>query len=334
MWVNRVSRKGNTFVALAANGTGAERALSPSEMSRFGLPENNAESQRRVAIDFAAFNRIPGARYLSGFANFLEGPDNHETWEFSLNGTCYMVPALALLRGMFRPSAALMPELFRPQSIEQVYIPKKRALHLDRAVRCRRDEPGIVAAVAWMYSFPSARRMWASVYHKACVGILGAELPRGTAKMVVRGPLSEGVFRVTSLSISLVTTNEVPFGFAIGHSGKVPFHATEVEIEGGKTSTILNETIPLRDGVATTSDDEWPHLDRLFSARPGSKRAKHDARQMLDGILLKLGHGMGWRTVAYQTGNHVNAQESLRRWRADGTWGRVREVIERTRGGA
>lgn len=335
MWVNRVSRKEDAFVAWATTGSGAEQSLSLPQLSRLGLPECGTESQRRVSVDFAAFHRISAAWYLSGFGKFAAAHDNHETWEFSLDGTRYLVPALALLRGMFRPSPALVPVLFRPQSIEQVYIPKMRALSLDRAVRCRRSEPGLVSAVTWMYSFPSARRMWASVYRKACGGTLGAELPDGTVKMAVRGLLSGGVFRVTSLSISLITSGETPLEFAAGHSGRVPFHATEVETEGShRTSTILDETIPLRDGMAATSDDEWRHLEQLFSVRSGSKRAKHGARQMLDGILLKLGHGIGWRKVPYLTGNHVNAQESLRRWRADGTWGQVREILARTRGGA
>ena len=78
--------------------------------------------------------------------------------------------------------------------------------------------------MAWMWSFPSARKMWDSVYESGQGGALGLVLPEGEIELVLHGTRTPAGVLVTAAHLVRIVTDESPYTFALGHTGIVVFH--------------------------------------------------------------------------------------------------------------
>ena len=255
------------------------------------------------------------------------------------DGTWFLMPALVLLQALFRPLHLLADYLLRPQGLEQVCIPCADNCHdVEWSLLGLRNRQGSLSTLrqpmAWMWSFPSARKMWESVYECGQGGALGLLLPEGEIELVVRGALRGDTLCVTDACFTRVITEEKPYPFASGHTGKITFHEN-VAFTGRHTAPTptLDETIRTVHGSWSVTDAEWTRIEPILVGNPIKKKPRlHDLRDLLDGVLVKLGSGIPWQKVEYKVGTWNNAAGAYQQWVKDGRWQRVRATLVESRG--
>lgn len=271
-----------------------------------------------------------------GFASGLPVPpgDGHEVWSFQHNGNRYIVPALVLMRALFRPNHSLLPQLFRPQSLEDVcdFIGGDASSRVALTGGLRdwagsRERSSLVEPLSWMYSFPSARAMWASVLSASSRSTLGLQLPNASVRMVVHGKAHCKNFYVTRMVLVTLTAHDAPFEFANDHSRDICFHVSDERLASGfKPNRSKDDDINLRDGDSSLSDAEWEDIEPLVHR---GRDFKHSARAIVDAVLAKQSQGTSWTDTTYPPGiEHTTASTAFHRWKKDGRWAEVLGVLE------
>ncbi|MDP9458493.1 MAG: transposase [Actinomycetota bacterium] len=81
--------------------------------------------------------------------------------------------------------------------------------------------------------------------------------------------------------------------------------------------------------TTTLSDEEWASLAPLFPENGHRGRQWRDHRSMLEAILWVLLNGASWRDLPEEFGSWQTAYYRYARWRHEGLWQRIAEVLRR-----
>lgn len=267
-------------------------------------------------------------------------PDaSHLAWEFLHGRKRYVVPALVLIRALFRPTKPLLPYLYRLQSLEDLLefssedsaTPIASLTYLGQNY-FRRDRHQLVRPLSWMYCFPSARLMWASIYHQGRGGAIGLTLPAAQAKVLLKGMIRGHNVYVTSIHLDSVTALEEPFEFALSHPRDISYL---VESWAGRRNRNRPKAlVALRGDKATLSDAEWDAIEVILeNTNPFKRTTAVHPRAMVDAVLEKLCRGTPWKDTSYPAGVTQSAAASAwHRWRVDGRWTQIESVLRASRG--
>jgi transposase len=78
------------------------------------------------------------------------------------------------------------------------------------------------------------------------------------------------------------------------------------------------------------TDEEWARLAPLLPpAKAKTGRPSKDHRQVVNGILWRLGTGAPWRDLPERYGPWQSVYTRFRRWRLAGVWDRVFAAVQR-----
>lgn len=336
-WIKRIDWTGNSYCAVAIDETGTSQQLPVAALADHQL-SSSATKRIRVRTEFAAWRSVKDGEFLAALG-FPEGTGSkHEIYEFQAAGKTFQVPALVLMKGLFRPFRGLGPLLFRPQSLENTVFPVGNGA--DPAVEffCEpratfrmnpsRSSRGILAALSWMYCFPSARRMWDSVMVKARHGVLGLRLPEGTASLVLHAFNHGDKWLVTDITVVTVATSEPPFEFAAGHATLIEFHyGSRLLSNGGKPPRQIPD-LPGRNGEWGLSDSEWAVVEPLLTKQV---TVRHTLRAIVDCILEKFGQGVAWSKLAVGSANRPAVVATYQRMLKDGRWAVLLDALKQLR---
>lgn len=325
---------------LAAVGVGSPEARKGYELDRLGLHglPDAADQRRRAEIDFDEWEPASIAEYAEAFELSVPKGSAHKAWAFQYNSTRFVVPALVLMRALFRPNHHVIPRLFLPQSLEDTctYVgPRPHGyvalLGAFRDSSYSRERVSIAEPLSWMYCFPSARAMWASAFSASQAGALALKLPQASARMVLHGRMHARNFYVTRLAFISVTAQEDPFEFASDHGHTIRFHVLDEAMGGGfKRNKTRDDSIGLRDGEFALSDEEWRAIEPIVVR--GGPGFKYKPRAVVDAILAKQCQGTSWTETVYPPGiQHTTACVAFCRWQKDGRWPKVLEVLREMR---
>src|SRR5438309_10516507 len=76
------------------------------------------------------------------------------------------------------------------------------------------------------------------------------------------------------------------------------------------------------------TDDQWAVLEPLLpGAKPGGRPRSVDLREVVDGVLYVVRTGCQWRAMPHDLPPWGTCHYYYRRFRLDGTWGRVEEAL-------
>ena len=327
-----------------ATGLGPRHApiqLEIGNLGSIGLPGDRGE-RRLLDTDFQDWLPAQFAEYAFAIGRPISKEQGHSAWAFHNGSSRYVVPALALMRALFRPHKTMLPRLFRPQSLEDVCTFTERGDGASVAVlpglgnaRRYRERSSVLALLSWFYFFPSARRSWSSVYAEACKGALGMSLPLASSSLVLNGVPMGNNFYVTRINVMSLCPKEEPFEFASKCTvAPIDLYATNHKSGKASKSALAHErTLGLRQGEAAVSDVEWNVVREILdSNRLRGRRSSDNTRGVLDGILQKLCFGTPWMDTTYPSGiTHSAASTALHRWRGDGRWEQVFAVLSEMR---
>lgn len=320
-------------VATAIDGQGSTLALSPEELAIHGLPTGKEESYL-VRTDLSTW--LPASFDEYAFAALRPAiAAQHQAWSFVHGRRRYVVPALALIRSLVKTEAGLFPKLFQPQSLDDICSPTSGPNGATVVVHARlrssqqRTQNSVVVPLSWLYSFPSARQAWSSVYQNAKQGRIGLSLPSAILTFNVHSMRQAGSANVyvTRLSLQAIEPQEEPLPFARGHERRlrVSGHSEEPRLSPASGPSAAVESLrPQRYEVA---DDVWDAVEPILR---GGRGRKTDNRRKLNTILQVTQTETTWEMAAVM--HHLpktNASTALNRWQRDGRWDRVMETLTR-----
>ena len=336
-WIEGVARSSRgelVLQSIAADGTRSEEPLSALGSQSF----SGRTSRARITTDCATWIRHSPEPYWEQSGVTRHAPrDGHATFLVSIDGSEYLIPASVFVAAMMRPIQHVQRFLFSPQGLDSFSMPilgdsaPTIGLHLPAHQvfgTGGRTPDSLRAAYSWMHCFPSARRMWDSVYASALNGRLDVTPPNGHLTMTVHSVVQGTYQLVTNMVLLAVTTDEAPFCFAANHPQTVALHAGSGTIDWSVAHHPACGVAPRHDGEWSLSDEEWSNLLVSIKIPP---RPKFDSRRIIDKILLKLGTGKPWRKLEYDELNFSTVQTTYQRMQQDGRWPEVEALLARSR---
>ena len=323
---------GNSSIQLV-DQSGNLTNIKPAELAGVGIP-NVGKTFEVIHTDFAEWklaNSATSNAYAKGLG-YHSRFTAHQVYEFKTAARCYLVPALVLMRALFRPSSVTLKAAFFPQGLDRITVPlfdQNKQLSrcvLDPAIyHDRNRQDSFEAALHWMYCRPSARKMFNSVYWYYRAGTIGIDLPIGKSTLTGKSVRHGDYWLVTHLSIVRIDSDEGAIAEFMG-----PQKSTIHLYKWSRAHKQTDAPIPIApQGRIALNDEEWSGITNYFNTC--HKITKHSKRLLIDGILSKLASNKPWRNCHYPTGTWVNASNLYQVLRKNGTWPHIIEVLEKMR---
>lgn len=181
------------------------------------------------------------------------------------------LPALVLLRAFFRPFGVIAPVICAPRPLADLCIPSDveewRIAWTIRPVKSLREASRHHEAVyVWVWTYPSGRTLWQSVYRCARAGILGVLVPRATIDFIVEGELiGERELLASKCTLLSLTPNEEPFTLAQSAPKSFCLHGLERRFSSVARAVASPrlESRPVLDGAVEFVRDPRPYFETL-----------------------------------------------------------------------
>jgi hypothetical protein len=332
--------EGSQLTAFAVNQTGEMVDFPLKELCTRGLPTCAKRSRRRIDTNLADWTAVDGQAYLGafGFTGTQPSDINHQFFEVKDDKWTYIVPALALMRGLFRPSKDLLPEMFMLQALDRqcrLEVSAQGTSVLVDAAWTRRSRNSRCSdwgpLFDWLMTHTSAFNMAGSVHARAMNGQIGLELPKAEMRIVCRGLNVGRTLYVNEASVVSITPLETPFIEVSGlPSTFILFDRETTQGQPRGLGSLIGQfTVPVHktNGVAV-SDQEWAQIEPIIlAANKSNKQFVLPQRELLNGVLEKLATGTPWKQVKYTAGTWSNAFQALRKWTHNGTFVAILDIL-------
>lgn len=340
-WARRVVVSEGELRAEVESAEGATCLLPLTEMYRRGLPTVNKTVRQTVTVNFGNFSPCDTRKYTAYFGMPMpEGEvKGHQVFEVHHQGWTYVVPALALMRALFKPTPKLLHEMFAPSALERTLRLEYSNDSVDIVVDAQWATSSIQekcsdwkAPLRWIASHPTARRMADSVHRHAMMGRLALDLANCEAEVVLTGVKRTNVVFVTTARILSITPSEFPDLPVVGYERQIEFLERNWPKERSFDKALSINVPPHPDGTVELNDEEWVTVAPLLAGgRKQAKPYKLCQRSLFDGVLRKLATGEEWRKSSYKVGDWRNAATAYRTWRYRGTFEQALGVLREMR---
>ena len=341
-WARGIVVSGGELWAEVESTNGATSLVALTELYRRGLPTGDKTVRRTVTVNFRDFSPCDARKYTDYFGiQMTKGEAGaHQVFEVQHDDKTYLVPALALMRALFRPTPKLLHEMFGPSALERtlwldysngtadIVVDAKWATSSVKERHSNWQGP-----LRWMASRLTARRMADSVHRNAMAGRLALNLADCEAEVVLSGSQGPNAVLVTEARILSITPSEHPDLPVIGCEHRIAFLDRDWA-KGRNLNKRVSTPVPSHvDGTLELTDDEWSAIGPLLAgARKRAYSYELCQRSLFDGVLRKLATGETWRNSTYKVGDWRNAATTHRTWTRRGTFEQALEVLRDMRG--
>jgi len=254
--------------------------------------------------------------------------NQHQCYLFEHEKTTYLVPCLALIKGLFKPISFFGEWLMHPVGLDNLIIPTPScsepvAFNVN-AVELRWHRlQNLTQYYSWMLSSPSARRMWHSVYPRALTGLIGLELPDAVINLRCTGEVLRDVVLVKSLNPTKLQAIEA----GIHRKAELPIeiqihHMVRITTEKKPLEKKLVNALRNRPSPALT-DAEWGALEPMLTGFP----TKVPTRLVLQGVLNRFAEEKSWKKAKYLVGDCSMACSYYARWKKNGKWEQICRLL-------
>ena len=341
-WARGIVVSGDELWAEVESTNGATSLVALTELYRRGLPTVDKAVRRTVTVSFRGFSPCDARKYTNYFGLQMTKveAEAHQVFEVQQDGKTYLVPALALMRALFRPTPKLLHEMFGPSALERTLWLDYSSGTADIVVDAKWATSSVQEThsswhgpLRWMASHPTARRMADSVHRHAMAGHLDLDLANCNAEVVLAGVQGPNAVLVTEARILSITPSEHPDLPVVGCEHRIAFLDRDWA-KGRNLNKRVSTPVPSHvDGTLELTDDEWSAIGPLLAgARKRAYSYELCQRSLLDGVLRKLATGETWRKSTYKVGDWRNAATAHRTWTRRGTFEQALEVLQDMRG--
>ncbi len=189
-WLNDIVTEKGTTYARVLSAEGNFGLWDFHQLNRAGIWLEGTPFYLDARIDFSKVTRVDAVEEFSalGIKNANKFGDKHAVFLYTYNGRRLLIPALVLMRAIFRPSRHLLGAMFKPNSLELVsslsdegkvvmnsdWDQLKRRGRLERAQNL----------LQWMWTEEEGQKLAASIRAAAACGRIDLLPPSG--KKLVR----------------------------------------------------------------------------------------------------------------------------------------------------
>jgi hypothetical protein len=340
-WARKIVVSGRALCAEVAAADGRVASVALAELGNRGVPGVRPAARKRAVVHFGDFAKTDAGEYLTyfGLGKCTEAAGCHQLFEVFVGDDRYLVPALVMMRALFRPTSKLLPQMFVPNALERtcrlgfaddvmhVIVDTPWAKGYDAEQRADCEGP-----LRWMMLHPSARRMANSVHQYAMAGLIAMDLPDAKSELVFAGFQSGNAVLFTEIRVLSVSPLDVPDLPVTDWAGRIDY-VNRTWAEGRDLSASVSAEVPLHaDGTHELTDEEWAIVHPILEGRRRRQPTYHHCpRSLLDGILGKLASGKSWRDSQYKAGDWRNAATTYRRWNTRGTFAEAIQALREVR---
>lgn len=334
-WAEAIVTEGRSLAVSVINSLGEQAVLPIQELSSRGVPSTTSCKRGPARIRLSDLKRCSADEYLDYFEvkPSKEAPAQAVFRYIAADGAIWQIPALVMMRAVFKPNSLLLEQVFRPQSLELLAVgargPKASPRFLMAGTRMARNEKyNPTPSLNWFWRDQRAWAMAHSVHKYAMDGWLDLDLPDVEVELGVKGLESQRRLFVTSASIRTVYISpDLPGGEPV-----------KLTLNGAATAglSVAGVQQKLRvqaaaDGRLTTNEQEWCALAEHLKSR--NRPSRPDRRkELFDGLLEKLsGQVSAWRRLG-KPGLSWHLHESYyRKWTASGELKAMLDTLEALR---
>lgn len=291
-WAQGIEVVGGEMVARVADAAGIQELVKLSELGTRGLPTVPASLRSLDGVDLSELQAIDCTEYLEVFG--LQGaagePGGHAVYELQIKRSRLVIPALALIRGLFRPNNVLLDDGFRPQMLERVsyFDPANGRVIVTaqwaKKVGIRASDPS--ALLAWLWRDAAAKRLAGSVHRHAMSGAIDMDPTGAKVNLSVGGKRLGRTFYATRCT---VTRAYLPShsGDADGNEEVIDFFGPVPQRCGSESNlnSALDVVLERRGGGLEVTDTEWEALLPILRPDTRGKQPRVDIRQVLNLLL-------------------------------------------------
>lgn len=322
-WATAIVANGRTVAASVIASTGEQPEVAVSALRSRGIPDATGWKRPTLRVRLSELTRCSADEYLNHFGIPSRGMESaHAVYRFTNGGrVAWVIPALVLIRALFKSPGFLLEQVFLPQSLELLALGARGPAASPRCLMAIRTQASDVKnnpvpTLNWLWRDGRAWAMASSVHQHAMSGRLDIDLPDIEVEIAVSGTTAGQTLFVTNASIRTVYLPSEVLG---GEPVKLPLNGAAA---AGVSVAGIQKKLQVRTGAngrVSTTDAEWAAIAVCLKSRRKS-RLQGSKKKVFDGLLAKIsGQIQKWRDLE-QLGEvswHLH-ENYYRRWVASG----------------
>jgi hypothetical protein len=336
MWLDRFEQVDGQLKVIGITAESEEVMLDPAQMQTSSL---GSRTYKAVTVDtsFSEWKSFSARDYASAFGITSGVTENHQVFSIPYEGGSIVCPAWELQRTLISPPSSMAAFVYRSNGLEQVCAPVCSADNFTAAViplrhvhRLRSTE-FLLERLTWFYAYPSAYRMWNSIYRHAHQGRIDFDCPDASIQLSAHGKVVGNIFYAKHVYALQLTPHELPLSWA--NTNRESFNFTDGTRVHLDSRAIRDARLRPIGGQWDLTDEEWVTVNKLIYSERSLSRAplNYDARKNVNGIIEKLAMGKNWSELPHSQFKPHACVQLFRRLQSDGRWNQIADFLSRAR---
>ena len=344
-WIERVEWHEGQLMPIFVNKSGQHRPGALADSKAF-LGGRRKQEHNRFSFSTSLLKLCSAKPYLSAMGFDLAVDEGHEVFSLQLDSITYVIPAYVFIMAIGAMWRVLAPEFLKPMNTSHRFLADfstdpPSVIHKFGRPSTPDLRPlnsfGLSEKLMWLSSYPSAQRMWASVFLKGCSGVLGCDVAEATMSVRLSAKSIGKTRFVYFMHICGLTPQEDPFPFAAqlgrrdfvfkdmsGAMARIDNLCASRDAAHKSKTFVGDHTLLCANGGSAQTDQEWGLVQEVLFIR---QRRVKDARHNIDVILEKLSSGRPWQRFG------ITSKYKEYYWRCleSGSWPRIYELLQASR---
>lgn len=330
-WAHSTSSRNGRLLATVLSADGTQNHRSLEELHKCGVPTSRSFRRRRANFRLSDLSEVSPDEYLDCFGIKTQPGAGYPTM-YALRtqkNTTWVLPSLALIRGLFHPTKLFLADLFRPQAVGRMAITDptnttqfKVVAPWSYAQLSNAGSP--MPTLEWLMWDPLARRLANSIHRHAMAGELDLDLLPIELHMNARGIARGSTYFVTDLCATGVLMSK--------DSVKNPeeLHPLFRSIAGDVTCS-LNVERRGDSGIRST-EAEWESLKKHLRVPKAGPPVRTDLKRVFDNILERAaGDLASWAKLEGSQIAVSTHRTYYRKWASTGEFQAMVDELNRMR---
>lgn len=216
-WLERFERVNGQLQGIAISKDGSKKSVAPDAICGIHLPPHASRSVN-FHTNSGDWKVEDSSRYLEACGYPADAPDGHDVFSVRAAGREMLIPALAVIKALFKRHPSYYHHLFHPAGLEMLCSPVEldgnKTIQLSRGIALNGAPANMFELLRWMYYYPSARSTWNSVYRAAATGRCSIALPKANLRIAVTGEPKGHIILANLLTVGNIEAMEAPYEWA------------------------------------------------------------------------------------------------------------------------
>lgn len=334
-WANAIVTNGSSLAVSVLNASGETSVIPTDALHSRGAPTATSYRRPTMRLRLSELERVEAGTYLKAFGlPSNQGAKNHAVFRWSDKGGAPLIlPALVLMRAIFKPSKLLLKQMFRAQSLELCAVGERGPKASPRCVLQGEGEVGDVKynpnpALRWFWRDERAWDMACSVHEHAMRGRLDIDLQDIEMELSMDGVATEQLILATKAYVRAVYLPAED-----SSSEEVRMSLNGAALAGLSVAGKMDRlhVAVAASGRLATSQKEWAAVQQRLKPRRKCK-LEGAQKEIFDGLLLKISGSIGRWVDLGRPGLSAHVHIGYyRKWLASGELGAMLEELRSLR---